>query len=358
MPSYGLGRMLTDCLAAPLKSGTVFTALAQRPDPSYAVMTINLLVFTALALIIAALGVTMRIPFNDLAFLFPMASGLAAPHSGVLAVITAGAILTTILWAAALLHGFMLLCGGQGGFSRSYETISLLSPCLLLQALLNWFDWAWVLPTLLAAYLAAKAARILHNAVPSRAAAIFSVLAILCLTGQWWARAQAGRWMQEARGLHEISQAAQALAPGPALSEANCDPASAQCAAANPAQKPLAFAPSGLNYLLSPGKIGSPMSALAPDQSVQQEASAMMRPVMDMLNNPKLSAGMPPEQAKQMQELRALMKMLQGAMADPKSLSPQQAAQTMRQLQTMAMQMMSQMQKHPGESPQKPPHAP
>ncbi len=363
--------MIRDALSVPLRPRAILAQSAQQPAPSYAAMLLNFLVFAALAALIAAISTATRLA-PDFAWLLPMAQAWALAHPQASLAIAAGAGLTMILssfYAAAVLHGLMLLCGAEGGFARSYQTVSLLAPLLLIQALLNGFSGVWILPTLLSAYLAVEAARILHKASPWRAAAAFSLVAALGLAGQWWARAQARQGLEAWNAATTISRLAQSPAghgeppEGEAKKElpAPCNPQETQCSAwpYGKGPGPSNAAPSGLDYLLSPPNSAPVASSAIPQPSAPQAASQMMQPVMDMLNDPKLTAGMPPEAAQQMRQLQAMMQKLQGAMADPASLSPQEKAQMARQFQTMAAQMLSQMPKPIGaSSPAKDSHAP
>ena len=314
---YGIGRMLEDTVTAPVRAGAVFTALAGRPAPAYGVMIFNLLAFSAAAC--AASFIRSAVAMPDHA---PYAPALLALAAALLLIVPASFI------AAGLLHAFMLLSGGKEDFRRSYQTASLLSLVVVLQAMLNRFDWAWALPSLLAAYLAATAARTLHRAPAVRAAAVFGALAGVCVLGQWWAREHTARWAKTAgelsRQMRQLPQTPLPLAP---------DGADANLAQG---QAPV----SGLDLLAAPRGNGP---APAQFQAMQTATADMLRPVLGMLNNPQLAKGLSPEQARQVVELTGLINQMQEAMTGGGNLTPAEQAAAARKFQTLALQLMSQL---------------
>ncbi|HBT62068.1 MAG TPA: hypothetical protein DEB40_10035 [Elusimicrobia bacterium] len=343
--------MLEDALTAPLRAGTVFGALAERPAPGYDVMIPSLLVFCASAF--AADFMRSAYAFPTLVRFSP--AGLALTAAATLAITVPASFV-----AAGLLHAFMLLAGGTGDFKRSYQACALLSIAMPLQAMLGWFDTAWILPALLAAYLAVEAARTLHRAPPARAAAVFGVLAALTLGGEWFARqqlaraalmlkeepnieqlaastAEFNRQMQQLQGMSPSSKPA--TGPNPDSSPAQ-DPGLGNI---TPGDNPRT---SGLDLLYAPGTGAgpeTPRDVSIQAHAVEQTAANMMVPVLSMLNNPQLTKGMSPEQAQQTRELAAMVSQMQSTLSTGQRLTPQQQAAMTRKMQAMVLQLMSQM---------------
>jgi len=352
---YGLARMLEDTVTAPFRAGTVFASLGERPAPSYAVMIPNLLAFCAAAYAANLLRSSIITPE-------PLASSPA-----VMAIAAAAGLVLIVplsFVAAGILHVFMLLSGAEGDFQRSYQASSMLSWLVTLQSLLNRFDWVWTLPALLAAYLAAAAAKSLHRAPAARAGVVFGVVAAAGISGQWWLREQVSRWSQTARAIDNAATAAQDLGRqlqqlqqmaasvtggvgGPDRGAPQEQPQATWGAALSSSPQPTAV--SGLQLLSPPqsGPAGAPdgpqlrAQAQAQGQAIQQATSNLMDPIMAMLSNPALTRGMPPEQAKQMKALTSLLGQMQAGMSSGKKPTPEEQAAMMAQFQASLMQFMT-----------------
>jgi len=326
---YGLGRMLQDTVTAPLWPRAVFTALADRPAPSYGVMIANLLAFCAAAYAAAIFQAGAALP----GFLPEAPLSLALALAAVMALTVPFSFI-----AAGVLHTFMLLCGGEGNFQRSYQALSLLSLAAALEAILISFDPLWLLPWLLAAFLAAAAARTLHRAPVLRAAAVFVLLAAFGAGGQWWAQQRLIPLVRTARVFSAATAAAQAMAPRAPLLAAPATPAAPSPASA------------GSLDLIAPFHEGTsaPAAQAAPElqakaEAVQRATADMLGPVMGLLNDPSLTKNLPPEQAKSMAALAGMMKDMQAAMAGGKNISPQERDAMRIRLQTIMPQLMKQM---------------
>ena len=364
-PAYGLARMLEDTVTAPLRPGAVFSALEGRPAPPYGVMIPNLLVFCALSYAAGFIRAGLVTP--ELLNASPALTAIATLAALVLAV-------PLSFLAAGVLHAFMLLSGGEGDFQRSYQASSLMSLVLALQSLLNWFDWVWALPTALAVYLAALAARSLHRAPAARAAVVFSLVGLCAVGGQWWLRRQMARLAQTAKAVQAAAAAAgdlglqlqQAQQMLPALEQgaAGSTQPQDQSQAAWGTDLSSASLPaviSGLQLLVPPGSgqsqndniSGGPAlggqtdaarlqsQAQAQAQHLQQATAGMLAPIMGMLNNPALTQGLSPEQAKQMKALTSVLAQMQGTMASGKKMTPEESAAMMALFQNAMMQLAS-----------------
>ena len=350
---YGLGHMLEDTVCSLLRAGNIFADLAARPTPSYAVMIPNLLVFCTAACIATLLRAAVAAP--ELLHAAPGTMAIAA---------AAGTILTVPLsfLAAGVLQSFMLLSGGTGDFQRSYQATSMFSILLALQALLNWFDWAWALPALLAAYLAPAAARTLHRAPALRSGVVFYLVATICIAGQWVLREQLAHWSKPAFALQSAAATAQDLGRQVQQVQQMSLPLERGMEGANPGlpqdQTPATWitAPSsssqptlsGLQLLTPPAggpapndpKGGTPQLQ-AQGQALQQSMSNLMGPVMALLNNPALTQGMTPEQTRPMKTLTSLAQQMQTDMASGKNLSSKEQAAMMAKFQRTMMQFMT-----------------
>ncbi|MBI5241843.1 MAG: YIP1 family protein [Elusimicrobia bacterium] len=355
-PDYGLARMLEDTVTAPLRPGAVFSALAGRPAPSYAVMIPNLLVFCALSY--AAGFIRAGLVNPEFLNASPALTAIATLAALVMAV-------PLSFLAAGVLHAFMLLSGGEGDFPRSYQSASLLSLVLTLQALLNWFDWVWALPALLAVYLAALAAKSLHRAPAARAAVVFSLVGLCALGGQWWTRLQIARLAETATAVktaaaaaqdlgRQLQQVQQQMAPPFEGGAGGSAPGLPQDQAQTPQGVQLSSASlpsviSGLQLLAPPASGPAPenpadaykVRAQAQAQHLQQATSGMLAPIMAMLSNPATTAGMSPEQAKQMKALSSLLTQMQAGMSSGKKMTPEEHAAFMAQFQGAMLQFMS-----------------
>ncbi len=354
---YGLARMLEDTVTAPLRPATVFSSLAGKPAPSYAVMIPNILVFCALGY--AAGFVRAGLVTPAILEASPALTAIAALAAMVLAV-------PASFLAAGVMHAFMLLSGGEEDFQRSYQATSLLSTLLVLQSLLNWFDWTWALPAALGAGLAALAARFLHRAPAARAAVVFSLLGVCAVSGQWWARREVSQLAETAKTVRTAAaaaqdlgrqlQQAQQLAPplergtGPVLPAPS--PEQIQTLWSGPVSSAsLPAVISGLQLLLPPatGAWDGPADARrlqtqaqAQTQYLQQATSGMLAPIMGMLNNPAMTRNLPPDKAQQVRALTSLINQLQASMASGKKLTPEENAAVMAQMQGSVLQLMSQ----------------
>jgi hypothetical protein len=322
---YGIARMFEDAVRTVLQPQSVLAALGQRPAPSYAVMISVLVAFCA-----AAYAANMARWLIAL----PMTRSVSP---AALALSVSSALLLTVplsFAAAGVLHLLMLCAGGRGTFIRSYQALTLLSLMSLLQALLQWFQWAWVLPAVLGAYIAVRAAQGLHQAPEKRAAIVFAIVGLLGIAGQWTSRREAARWPQTAAGVQREPESL------PLPSAGSTDPAAAAPSAI-----------SGLDMLLAPSSPAPEPAGPAQAQALQQAAGNMMQPLLQMLNNPALTKNMPPKEAQRIQELTRMLGQLQGSLASGRNLSPQEQAEISRKMQSITMDLMSRMSNLPAAGP-------
>ncbi len=119
---------------------------------------------------------------------------------------------------------------------------------------------------------------------------------------------------------------------------------------------------SSLNLISGPsGQISAPTPAQVQAIAAQiqqhpgaapQFAAQTLQSVMPLLDNPNLTKGMPPEQAKQIQAMSALLKQMGGNMQAGKPLTAEQKMQLMKTQQAAMQMMMQQMQQTKKGAPQ------
>ncbi|MDD5627461.1 MAG: Yip1 family protein [Elusimicrobia bacterium] len=346
--AYGLSRMLEDTVSALFQAGGVFSDLAGRPAPPYAVMLPNLLVFCAAICAAVLLRACIAAP------------GLLNPAPGTTAFAAmAGLVLAVPLsfLAAGVVHAFMRLSGGEGDFQRSYQACSMLSILLALQALLNWFDWVWALPALLAAYMGTAAARSLHRAPALRAGLVFTALAALGIAGQWQLREHASRWYRTALAMQAVTAAAQDLSRQLQQLQASEAPdAAAPQVQSAPQDSLQPIGPSSLDLINAPAG-GQPADealaetpaelqarAEAQTQAIRQATPDLLAPVMGILKNPSLTKNLPPEQAAPINALTDILVQMQKDMTGERKMSPEERTAMTARLQNAMAQLMGQAQ--------------
>jgi hypothetical protein len=329
--------MLEDTLTLAFRAPAAFTAAAQRPVPAYMLLLANFLAFSTAAYAVnftkSAISMSVLSHYSPAVLLLALAAGLALALPAGFA-------------AAAVLHGLMRAAGGTAGFARSFQALSLLSALIVLQAMLNWFELAWALPSLLGAYLGMTAAHRLHGAPKLRAAIVFCLAAAAALAGQWWLRGQ----------LHRVAGSVEAARGRPDAAPAGAPPADID----ERLEKLPEFAmplgpsddkqPSGLDLLSGP-PASRTIDPQQQAQAMQQAASSMLAPITSMLNDPRVTHNMSPEQAQQVKELTAMLTRMQSSMAEGKALSAQEQNDMMRKFQAMTMRLMHQIPRGPARPP-------
>lgn len=333
----GLGALLEGALTAPAQAGEVLRKMAAAPVPGYGPMLGTVAAFAAGGLALNAV--------RDI-----VAGG------GMLPALAGGAalIITVLISfpAAGLLHLAARLSGGTGSFARTYQALALASGAALLQPLLGGFPALWALPGLLAAYVCARGLIALHGAVPARAWASVGALAALVVAGQWTARRRVEAALQTARAVQQVQTELQrtALQLGEVLPLV---PGAEQAATAGPRlAQPGQLPASGLDLLAGPqGAVpdGGPAepgvedpskdrsTGLTPQklQTLQTSAASMLQTLEPLFSNPAVRKNLSPAQAKQMDDLMAMMKQQQQALSRGGRMSPEEQARFMAQMQQL-----------------------
>ncbi|MFH1725571.1 MAG: Yip1 family protein [Elusimicrobiota bacterium] len=173
----GLLACMEATLYAVLKPADVFGKFGRLPPPGFPEMILNILFWAGFGQILAVLIVLNRLSTGP---------GLGLP--AILLFVTGGVIAAVpISFAAAgLLHALAMVSGGQGGFSRTYQIVSLLGAMAPLTALLLWVSvpLLWIAPTLYVTYLAVTAVEKMHAAPGTQAFMVVGLLGGLAAAAQ------------------------------------------------------------------------------------------------------------------------------------------------------------------------------
>lgn len=365
--AHSLGRLLEETLTAPVRPVALFTQLAQEGVPGYGLLLANALVFSA-----AMFAVNLaRVAASDPAAVARYPAHLTAVVGvTALALAAAGSFL-----AAALLHAAARLAGGGGGFSRSYQAVSMMSASALLWSLLGHFSSGWAVALAWSVLLACAAVERLHQAPALRTRAVFAALGLFALLGTWSAKLATQRVLapyrmmaEQMKGIQNITQTLEKIQPVNGANPTEEPSAQAQkllqelqrlqtvepeAGSTNPADP----SRSGLDLIKQQAPLGAGSAPMDPKQlqAVNKAAANMMQSVMPMLNNPELTKGLDPEQAKQLQGLTQMVRQLQDNLQSGKPTTPQQQQEMMRRSQEMMMQLLS---RPPAPPPGKPKPAP
>ena len=354
---YTLGALLESSLIAPLRPFLVFEEAARRPQPGFDLLAVNALLYALAFVLLNLVHAIIAYPAS--------LDGYGAPRVAVIGAVALVVLLFGGFAFAAGLHVVSLLSGGKGSFSRSYQAVSLMSVLLPLQSAALWLPPAAVLPTALAAVLAAAALEKLHEAKPLAARALCGALAALVLAGGWLAKRSVESFAapyvaaqqaltQEAAGPGAAVVMPPSAAGAPDLGAAAAALQSVLAAAQAASTSTAAGAPqaSGLDMISAPSGEGAPPSgASAPPapmtpqqvQALNQSGANMLGSVSAMLN--QSMAGVPPAQRAQLQQLSAMMTQVQGNMQSGRPLTPEQRAQFNAQMKQVLSQVQAMQQK-------------
>jgi hypothetical protein len=357
-----LPTMLEDTLTAPFALGKVFAKHAQAPSPGVGVLAANVAFYSAAFLILLVLRFRLS---------FPAIAGNFEPARYASAVFCCSVLLTAASFAAAgILHALCAAAGGKQDFQRSYHILSLLALFLPSCAAASMFRFGWPALAVFWTFLTAVAVENMAGAPAGRARAVLGGAAACAIGAAWFAAAQVERYVaplrQAAAFQAQLQREAQDAMKAPPLSAvaAGVAASSATMVTAPQAQQ-LAQAlqqASSLNLISGPsGQISAPTPAQVQAIAAQiqqhpgaapQFAAQTLQSVMPLLDNPNLTKGMPPEQAKQIQAMSALLKQMGGNMQAGKPLTAEQKMQLMKTQQAAMQMMMQQMQQTKKGAPQ------
>lgn len=316
--SAGLSEMFKDTLRLPFRAGALLDDAARKPAPGYLPMACNVAVFTAAMFALNLAYFTLTFPD-----LFPQATTWLY-----FTLLGLGVALAASFLLAGLVHALGRLSGGGAPFARSYQIVSLLSLIGPLQALSAWISGAWLAPGLLGACLTIMALERLHKSAPAKTRALVCCATLFALAG---AHVLATRLEKYAA----LVQALKALAPAPREAQnPGPDAPTPQFQAAPPP------AQSGLDFVVGPKLEGQPQAPAAAGAAapIPQAGVEMFDSAMPLLNNPALTRDMNPQQAKQIEKLRAMMRQMQNDIRRP--MTAQQRAQSFMEFQRLAGELL------------------
>lgn len=342
----GLLCLLEDSLETVVRPGKLFAERRALPVPGTALLVANFAVFGAgtamVGALLAAVAGTGSAPAGPGGWL--AAGGIFL--AGALAAGLAGSVLT---------HLAALLSGGTGGLGRSLQIVSLASPIFTLGLVVQWAPPLWPLPLLWAAFVAGTGITLLHGAPAARTWAVVALAASLGLGAQWSARRKMEALAQSAASFNaqaeQMRRVAEALQNAGMTQGAFPPPGSWPAPAGGP-QAPAAGGipappgvpgPSGLD-LIHPGASQGQGQSLPPQmnqsiQQIQQSAGNMVGSVLPMVNNPELLKLLPPDQAKMMKELGAILAQAQGQVQGT-PMTPEQQRQAYQKILEMQQTML------------------
>ncbi|MBI5209105.1 MAG: YIP1 family protein [Elusimicrobia bacterium] len=349
----GPAAMLGQSITAMFRAGSLFDEIARAPAPEYWVMTANLFVFAA-----AAHGATNLL------------QSVGGSSFGMLPLrIAAGIALSVVVsFILASIVGLVArFAEGDGDYRRCYQIVSLSSGVAMTGIVINYVPVLWPVPIAWTAFIIGVGVQRLLRAKPAVAWTAFVALGAIALAGQWCAIRQVERIKTEARRANatlteferlrtELQKALPAALPDapPYASSPSGQPVDASPAGSPgaPAGNSLWQRPDGSSparneferWVLPPAQglrqpDSAPDAGQRPESAAGEPAAALLQMLLPMLNNPQTLKNLPPEQARQVQQLA---KSLEQAQRSIRTGEKMQAGDPMKMLQSL-MQMQGQM---------------
>jgi hypothetical protein len=275
------------------------------------------------------------------------------PILAAVAVAALGLYSSLLLILAVLLYAMGNGCGGKGGFERGLQAVAMLSILVPLQMLCNWFPLAWIVPALLAGWVASGALEGLFLAPAGPARAICAVLAAGAIGLQFVGREMADR----ARDAYALAQPVAGAADEQAklaselraVQDRTQDIQSALSAsAAAPASSPapvssLDLLRGGLDSVAAQPQNAAPAAAAiaAPPPALASSAAGMLDAVAPLLASIAASKNATPEMKADFKELNGLIGDLKGQLASGKPVDRAVFAQKMARYQQLLVKVMT-----------------
>ncbi len=341
-----LGALFEASLTALVNAPGVFHGLSERPAPGGGAVFALALAWGALFFALNLVSVSLSNP-----------GALTAVEPWKLAAVGAlglGVWASLFLLGASILYGLGRALGAEGDYARALLVAAIVLATAPVQALANFFPSAWIVPTVLAAWMAACGLEKLFKANAWAARGVCAVFAAGALALQYGARSFVEQAVAARRFATDAAQAAKAAdAFGSNLEGMQQQMLALQQAqqdAMNP-QRPAAGG-SSLDLLRGPGGEAAPASAQEAQKQMIRQAMAggeamnknmigMLDSIAPMLDNPMLTKNMPPEQQKDMAELRGMIVGLKADIASGRITSDAEQAQRMAKVQSLVMRMMT-----------------
>lgn len=262
-----------------------------------------------------------------------------------------GVYASLFLLLSVALYGAGNALGGKGEFERGLQAAAMISALAPLQMLCGWFPSAWIVPALIAGWVAAGALEGLFNANRGPARAVCAVLTAGALGLQFVGRTFVDRTRDAYAATQAMTSVETARVTGIAALQAAGAAAQAGEGPASAGLPPQPAA-SGLDLLRGgPSEDGeaagpetSPAAATAANtaaQAMQASAAGMLDALTPMLNMLTTSKNLRPEQKTDIKELQGLMQDLKTDMAARKKMDNAVFQAKMRRYQVLLMKVMS-----------------
>jgi hypothetical protein len=339
---------LLEAAVAGVFNPAVYVGLAARPAPSIA---------TTAGLAAASGAASLVVNLAHSVVETPGFLGRYSPLlMGAVTVAALGMYGSVTLLLAVMMYGLGNALGGKGEFDRGLQCAAMMSILWPVQMMCNWFPVAWVLPSALAAWIAAIALVGLFGAKPILSRTVCAILGAGALAIQTVAHVVADKAAEAISATQAVTQATEAQADFAKQMQAvqtqmqavtDATAASAAPSGALPGARP---ATSGLDLLRGPGGEDGGTQAPAPEappavieaaKGMQANAAGMLDSISPLLNNPAMTKNMTPDQKANLVELQTLMADLKAQMASGHSVSDAAFAQKMQRFQALTLKMMS-----------------
>ena len=294
-------------VTAGVKPFAAFEAAAARPAASFLTATTNGLVWFGIFFAVNLVHASVAYPGK-----ISQAAAVTGLGSTAVAVVAVFAFFVAILGmavSASGLAGLARVMGGQGGFSRAYQAVSMMGILLPVQAMILWFPMAGFIPVIATGVLAAAALEKSLGAKPAPARLVcggYVVFVLSSLLALNYALKQlAAPYMDAAKMMEQLDK-----------------PGGVEAAAQGA---------SGLGLVSPPADLADMMSKMGQQdpQALGRAAGGLVGAAQPMLNDPKMLEGLTTEQRQQVQQLSGMLETIQKQMQSGQPMDPKQQAQLM-----------------------------
>lgn len=319
----GLVDLIEGSLRAAFQPGTVFSAYAALPQPSFGVMAACMGFWIAVGGLLNAVMVQMHLPLTSGGGPLPLVLGLA------------GFILLVFALsfpAAGLAHLLAKASGGSGPYGRSYQVLSMIGILIPASFGLLWsgVPYLGLLSTLYGSFLLARGISLLHGTPGAQAGMVVGAVGLALAVGQALAQQSITRLQRDMETLANLYTASQGMSPAPPAAPRGSDSeplSGGRADAGASSQGAQAQSPSGIDMIRGSdpgapaGAVGAaPMlrpqeqERMLEDGRRMQEAGFSMidRVSKQMDGNPALTQNMDPAQREQMKQMLGAVNQMRG----------------------------------------------
>lgn len=318
-PRPTLGELFELSLTALVNAPGVFASLAARPAPSAG---------SLLLLALAWGGAFFALNLIHVALMNPASLQFYAPATiATVSVLGLGAWAALYLLASSLLYGLGRALGAAGDFNGALLVAAVTLAAAPVLGLCNWFATAWVVPTIIAGWMAACGLNALFKTNAWSARAACAALVAGALVVQYGVREFTLKTTSAAQlaksAVTAGSELAGQLAPGPARSGLDLlrVPADAEATSA-PSRQRL-------------------QQTMAVGDAMNSSVLGMLDALSPMLSNPAITQHMNPQQKADFVELRKIISELKASIASGVVITPIEQRRRMTRVQQLALRMMN-----------------